>query len=93
MLLACSSLCPVCFTSCKFNIDIRMNEELYGFTKEEVRKFREEYAKCLRELKDDHGNRFLKEEHVRAVLSHSDSILAYNMQFNTPQSLADIEIL
>lgn len=70
-----------------------MNEELYGFTKEEVSKFREEYANCLREVKDNYGNKLLNEDRVRKILSISDSNLAYNMQYNTPQSLADFEIL
>lgn len=70
-----------------------MKKKYYGFTKQEIDVFRAELMKCLREEKNADGTPCLTEKTVRAYSSESDESLAYNMQYNTPQSLADTYVL
>lgn len=64
-----------------------------GFTKEQIDKYRKDFHKALLDIKEK-GKPCLTEEQAQRIIDgYSDGDLAYDMQWHTPEELADINTL
>lgn len=62
----------------------------YGFTIEQISKFREEFINELRNMKDSNGNPSFDESLFDKFEGYSDECLAQMMQYNTPKEIAEM---
>ena len=63
------------------------------FTKEQIDKYRKDFYDALLRVSDK-GKTFLTENQAKDIVdSFTDNALAYDMQFHTPEELADINTM
>ncbi len=62
----------------------------YGFTIEQISKFREEFIEELRNMKDSNGNPSFDKSFFDKFEGYSDESLAQMMQYNTPKEVAEM---
>lgn len=64
-----------------------------NYTKEQIDKYRKDFHAALLNIKDK-GKPYLSEEQAKRIVdSFTDNALAYDMQFHTPEELAEINTM